>query len=230
MKQTIVITGASRGIGKCITERLLQQGEKILMLSRNIDAMEKIAAEYPHQAFPYQVDLSNLEALEKVMAQLCSDFPQIDSVIHNAGSGLFGNVEALDFSEWQKQLDLNLNAAVRITQKVLPQMKNRKKGQILFINSIAAEKVFPGGAAYGVSKAGLKMFADTLREELRPYHIGVSSLFPAATATDWWNGSPFPKEEMMPPESIAAAVEFILNQSFPVVVEEITLRRVQGDF
>jgi len=230
VKQTIVITGASRGIGKSIAKKLLLRGEKIVMLSRNIDAMEKIAAEHPNQAVPYQVDLSDLESLEKVMAQLCSDIPKIDCVIHNAGSGLFGNIEELDFQEWQKQLDLNLNAAVFITQKLLPQMKLRKSGQLIFINSIAAGKVFSGGSAYGVSKAGLKMFADTLREELRPFHIGVSSVFPAATATSWWDSSSFPKEEMMKPESIANAVGFILDQSFPAVVEEMTLRRVQGDF
>ncbi len=230
MSRTILISGASRGIGKAIAEKLLQKGENVIMLSRNVEAMEKIAVNYPGRAFFSLADLSDLPALEKVMTQLCNDFPQIDCVIHNAGSGLFGNAEELDFSQWQKQFDLNLNAAVLITQKLLPQMKSRKSGQILFINSIAGEKVFPGGSAYGVSKAALKMFADTIREELRPFLVGVSSLYPAATATSWWDGSPFPKEEMMKPESIANAVEFILNQPFPVVIEEMTLRRVQGDF
>lgn len=228
--KTIIVTGASRGIGRAIAIRLLSEGERVLLIARDREKLDEIVNEFPGMATAFPVDLADLDNYSGVLDTILTHFPQIDGIVHNAGTGIFGDLEKIDFAEWRKQLDVNLNAAVLATQKILPGMKERHFGHIIFINSVAAGKIFSGGISYGVSKAALKMFANSLREELRSFNISVSSIYPAATATDWWQGSNFAANEMLHPEWIANAVHLILTAEYPAVIEDLTIRRIQGDF
>jgi short-subunit dehydrogenase len=111
-------------------------------------------------------------------------------------------------------------------------MVPRGEGHFIFINSVAGLESFPGNSAYVAAKHGLRGFAEALRMEAREHQIKVTSIFPGATDTEWWDkqAGEFPRDRMLKAEDVAAAVEFALSFTGNGVVEELTLRHLGGNF
>ena len=120
----------------------------------------------------------------------------------------------------------------RLVRAALPGLRASGQSQIIFINSVAGRQIFQGSSAYVAAKHGLKAFADTLREEEREHGISVTSIFPGATNTRWWNkmDGEFPVDDMLSAEAVANAVAFAFNSAGHGVIEEIVIRHQKGDF
>jgi NAD(P)-dependent dehydrogenase (short-subunit alcohol dehydrogenase family) len=225
----ILITGASRGIGRAIAVKLASEGRTLLIHGRHRNTLEDTATQVRARgAVPEIVvcDLSRPEDVEAMVAHLKSK--PLSVLVNNAGIAIVKPFAAHSLAEWQETLAINVTAPFLLIKGLAPLMP--RGGSIVNIISIAAKTVFPDWSSYCMSKFALDGFARTVREELRSEGIRVINIYPASTATDIWTGIPgeWPREQMMLPESVADAVAMALAQPHGVLVDDISLGPLGG--
>ncbi len=228
-----VITGAGRGIGAAIARMFAEEGIAVLLLARNKQALEDVAAYLeaeggaPHVL---AVDISVAADLEKVTAFVKSFNGKLRYLVHNAAVARVGKISGMAVADWRRTLDVNLTAPFSLTQRMLPFMTDG--GHIFFINSVAGKQVFPEWGAYSASKFGLRALADTLRLELAADGIKVTTLYPSAVDTPLHEDLPYnwEREKMMKPQNIADALKYIIHQPANICVNELDLASVNGLF
>jgi short-subunit dehydrogenase len=176
-------------------------------------------------------DLSEPSMVQELIDASEAQHP-IYGVIMSAGIGTYGNITDQSVQEWSHQIDVNLIGPYHLTHAAMQCMVPRGEGHFIFINSVAGLESFPGNSAYVAAKHGLRGFAEALRMEAREHQIKVTSIFPGATDTEWWDkqAGEFPRDRMLKAEDVAAAVEFALSFTGNGVVEELTLRHLGGNF
>lgn len=177
----VLVTGAARGIGRTIASHLATLGWDVIAGVRN-EADAAVMGALPRvSAVTLDVtDDAQVAALDAVLPA------RLDAVVNNAGIAVGGPLEVLPISELRRQFDVNVVGALAVTQAVLPRLRS-SKGRIVFISSVSGRIASPMLGAYSASKFALEAAADALRMELRPWHIGVSVVEPAQTATDMWD-------------------------------------------
>ncbi len=228
--QRIVVTGASRGIGRAIAERLAEPGKKIVIHGRDTAALDETAAAVRAkgaEAMPITGDLSSAAGVEEVLRQI--EEGPIDALINNAGISVVAPVEEITVDQWEKTLAVNVTAPFLLVQLLLPMLGDG--ATIINMLSVANKASFPGWAAYTMSKAALEGFSRILREELRPKGIRVVDLYPAATATDLWDSVPgeWSREAMLPPTEVAEAVAYVLGRPEGVLLESLSVGKLGGN-
>lgn len=177
MSQTILITGASRGIGLATARLLQQQGHRVIGTCRN-----------PAQADVTDIELIALDVTQPASVEVCWQQMQrkgctVDVLINNAGYDLYGAAEEVSFDEFYDQIDTNFLGAVRMTLAVLPQMRARRQGKIINISSIGGLLSLPYNSAYAASKYALEGYSESLRYELLPFGVYVSLVEPGGVQT-----------------------------------------------
>lgn len=230
----IVITGASKGMGKAMAERFAAANHNILISSKTPAALEKTAAEIAHSFMGskvqfYAADLSTQEGVDSFANWLSGLQIIPDILINNAGTFLPGSIATEPEGTLETMIQTNLYSAYHLTRKLLPAMKKERKGHIFNICSIASLQAYPNGGAYSISKFALAGFSKNLREELKPFNIKVTTVYPGAVYTDSWSGSGLPESRFITTEDIA---EIIFNTSLlsaSACLEEIIIRPQQGD-
>ncbi len=227
-----LITGASRGIGLAIARALAAEGCDLILAARSESFLRKAERELAQQGTRVMAkacDVCDPAAVEALFAAVRKQFRRLDILINNAGTAHPNlSVDQLPFETWKEVLDTNLNGMFLVTRAALPLMK---RGSTIVNNlSIAAKRVFPGSSAYNASKHGALGFTNTLREELRPRGIRVIALMPGATDTALWNTlwPEAPRQKMMSPETVAAAVVNALKLPAGSTVEELVLLPTVG--
>lgn len=175
-QQTAVVTGASGGIGVIVTRLLLDEGYRVVALSRSVPAVEHPA--FTHIAF----DAADLTGLEQACANLSRQYPAVHVLIHCSAVIVPSSVEDLKVQDTLRQIAVNLAAPVVLTSRFLPNVQ--RGGRIIFVNSMAAAMPLSGSSVYAATKAGLRNFALSLAQEVRPRGISVSSIFPCAVMTN----------------------------------------------
>jgi NAD(P)-dependent dehydrogenase (short-subunit alcohol dehydrogenase family) len=176
---TVLITGASRGIGRAAAHRLAGKGWDVLAGVRRPEDGEALRGE---RIAPVVLDVTDAAAL----AALDGALPErLDAVVNNAGIAISGPLEALPVDEVRRQLEVNLVGPLAVTQAVLPRLR-AARGRVVFVSSLSGRVATPMTGAYNASKFGLEGLADTLRMELRPWGIAVVLVEPAQTDTDMW--------------------------------------------
>ncbi len=243
MSTSIIITGASSGIGRAVARRLAQppragygQGWDgcLVLTGRSRERLEETKSQVAAGGGRAEViacDLTKVAAVEELVAFAEAQAP-IYGVVMSAGSASFGPVMEHPPADWRRTLDINLLAPYQLSRLALARMAPREKGHLIFINSVAGLKSFAGSSAYVAAKHGLRGFTETLRLEAREHRVKVTSIFPGATDTEWWDklADDVPRHRMLRPEDVAAAVEFALGFSEQGVVEELVVRHLGGDF
>ena len=177
---TVLVTGASRGIGKAVTERMAGKGWTVYAGVRS-DADGAALAAAAGDIRPITLDVTSeadVEALTKTIESL-------DAVVNNAGYAQDGPVEGLSVADMRRQLDVNVVGQIAVTQQVLPLLR-ASKGRVVFISSLSGRISTPMTGIYNASKFALEAIADAWRVELRPWDIPVVLVEPGATATDIW--------------------------------------------
>ncbi len=225
----ILITGASRGIGRAIAVRLaaadttlLLHGRDRIALAETRRALEAKGARTLELLF----DLQDPAAIS-AMAEAIGTEP-LDVLVHNAGSAVVKPFENVALHEWQANFAVNVTAPFLLTQKLASRMP--AGASIVHILSIAAKTGFPNWSAYCTSKFALEGFSQALREELRPRGIRVLNIYPGATATDIWNAAEgdWPRDKMMSAGEVAEAVGFALSRPANVAIENLTVTNAGG--
>lgn len=215
--KTAIVTGASRGIGKEITIRLLKEGYKVIGLARDFSNTNINADNFIY----YEIDLLNINRLELLIKKIKKE-DKIDVLINNAGMAYFGMHEQLNSKKISQMVDLNLKVPMILSQLLLRDIKN-KKGFIINILSITAKKISPIGLTYSATKAGLSHFSKGLFEENRKYGLKVTAVYPDITATGFYDDKDFThgdnKETYISSDEVAEAVLFALNNENRVITE-----------
>ncbi len=194
MTSTVLVTGASRGIGKTIATHLAAAGCEVIVGVRTEDDGARLRAESPHIT-PVILDVTN----ENHIAALNDSLPErLDAVVNNAGTVVAGPMEFVPPGELRRQLDVNVIGQIAVTQAALPRLR-ASRGRIVFISSLNGKIATPLTGAYCASKFAIEAAADALRIELKPWDIAVSIVEPAQTDTDMWRTA-----DTMADEAIAA--------------------------
>lgn len=229
----IVITGASRGIGKTVARLFATHGYNLYLTAQHeerlLQTIEELKTEFPN----IFIDGKAFDIGNKQQAQLFGEWVRtqadtIDVLVNNAGTFVPGTVSEEPDGALEKMLSVNLFSAYHVTRAVLPKMRAAKTGHIFTICSIAALSAYPNGGAYSISKFALLGFTKNLREELKPHNIKVTAIVPGAVYTDSWKGFVEP-ERIMEAEDIATMIYTASRLSPQATVEEIIIRPQLGD-
>ncbi len=223
IKRTILVTGASSGIGRAIAINLLQQGHQVLGVSR--DCSKLVMQSYNY--VPVQLDLSRLKDIPLKMRELEQTFPELDAVIFCAGKGQFSSVEEFSYTQIEDLMTLNFTSQAFIVRALLPALKRKKHSDLIFIGSEAALKGSRKGAIYCASKFALRGFTQSLREECGKSSVRVCLINPGMVKTAFFESLSFePGDDdsnYIEPEDVAETVSYVLNSRTMIVVDEINL-------
>jgi short-subunit dehydrogenase len=229
----VVITGASRGIGKSIAAAYAAEGATLFLCARNELALYNVVAElqtkYPGATIKAKVaDLSIKEEAQK-FGQWVLGFGSPTIVVNNAGRFLPGNISTEEDGVLEHTIAANLYSAYNLTRTLVSKMIEAKQGHIFNICSIASLQAYKNGGSYSISKFALMGFSRNLREELKPFNIKVTSVFPGAVMTDSWAGFDNSAGRIMEADDIAKMIVAASKLSPQAVVEDIILRPQLGD-
>jgi short-subunit dehydrogenase len=189
MKKVVLITGASSGIGKETAGLFAQNGFKVLAVARNSDKMKDLELS---GCSVFSMDVTNEESIQNSFRKIFTEFDQIDIVINNAGYSQNGFVEELTLPQLRRQFDVNVFGLIRITQMVLPKMREKRSGHIINIGSVGGDFTSAGAGAYHASKYAVESFSDALRQELNNFGIKVSLIKPGGVRTAFVDNSKYP--------------------------------------
>lgn len=229
----IIITGASKGIGKAVAEQFAAAGHTLLLCSRGekalYDTMSAIQTQYPQctvKARP--VDLSVTDEV-KAFGEWCLGFGVPDVLVNNAGQFLPGSIHNEPEGILEQMIGTNLYSAYHLTRSLVPAMMKAKKGHIFNICSIASLTAYPNGGSYSISKFALLGFSKNLREEMKPHGVKVTAVCPGATMSASWDGFEIDPQRIMEAVDIAKMIYAASQLSAMAVVEDIVLRPQLGD-
>jgi short-subunit dehydrogenase len=230
---TVLITGASRGIGKAIAEVFAANGYDLFLSSRNevalYKAMEELQTKYTSVSMKAKAfDLSDKKQA-KELGIWCLGFTVPDIVVNNAGLFEPGSVHNEPEGLLENQLATNLYSAYHLTRTLLPKMMKRKSGHIFNMCSIASLHAYHNGGAYSISKYAMHGFSKNLREEMKPHNIKVTAVHPGAVHTDTWGDYDNSAKRIMEAEDIAKMVFASSQLSTAACVEDIVIRPQLGD-
>ena len=230
----IIITGASRGIGKAIAFAFAKEGFNMAVCSKNKNNLSRfvkeIKKEFPQiEIHALACDVSKKNEVLNFAKFVKSKFSKIDVLVNNAGIFLPGEIHKEKDEVIENLMAVNFYSAFHLTRALIGNMLKQKSGHIFNICSTASIEAYTDGGSYCISKHALYGFSKTLREEMKQYNIRVTSVLPGAVLTDSWRGTKLPKERFMKPEDIAHSILGAYQLSNQTVVEEIILRPVKGD-
>ncbi len=229
----VVVTGAGKGIGNAIAEKFAAGGNNLFICARNEKELSETAtmleAKYNCKVFYFPADLSEKKSAKEFGNWVLHQTSNVDILVNNAGQFLPGSIYNEEEGSLEKMININLYAAYNLTRTLLPAMMQKKLGHIFNICSIAALKAYAIGGSYSISKFALMGFSKNLREELMPFNIKVTSVYPGAVYTSSWYESGVPESRIMAAADIAEIIFAASTLSIQACVEDIIIRPQQGD-
>ncbi len=231
--QTILVTGASGGVGEAVARRLGEQGAKVCLTGRNRQRLEKIAGTLPAgRARCYPADLTVEDELQNAVQGLLKENQRLDAVIHCAAIIILGTVATAAVQDFEKQFHTNVTAPFRLTQLLLPALVS-SRGQVVFINSSAGRHASAGVGQYAATKHALKAVADSLRDECNAAGVRVCSLFLGSTATPMQAAiraeqeRAYEPERLIQPADVAEMVAALLALPRTAEVTDLVMRPME---
>lgn len=182
MKKTVLVTGASSGIGKATAEKLLNDGYVVYASARDIDKLKHLKSK---GAEVLELDVTHDESMKLAVDRIIREQGRLDVLINNAGYGSYGALEDVPIEEARHQFEVNVFGLGRLTQLVLPYMREQSFGKIINITSVGGKIYEPLGSWYHASKFAVEGLSDCLRLELKPFGIDVIIIEPGPIKTEW---------------------------------------------
>jgi NADP-dependent 3-hydroxy acid dehydrogenase YdfG len=237
-----LVTGASSGIGEATARTLASEGAALALVARRQDRLEALAAGIrasggTARAFP--ADLTADGEAASLVDRAVTDLGRLDTVVNAAGVMLVGPALDAPAEEWQRNVDLNISALLRLTHAALPHLvaaaqQARGVADLVNISSVAGRQATGGAAVYSMTKFGVTAFSEALRQELAARHVRVSTVEPGAVATELTNHirdgvreqseAWYASMETLQPQDIADAVSYIVTRPRHVAVNELLVR------
>jgi NAD(P)-dependent dehydrogenase (short-subunit alcohol dehydrogenase family) len=175
MTRSVLITGASRGIGEATARRFEEDGWRVYGTARDAERVDV--------GVPMSLDVTDEEAVRETVETVVDDAGRIDAVVNNAGNSLLGPVEETDVEEARGQFDVNVHGPHRLVRSVLPHMREQGDGTIVNVSSIAGRVASSGMGTYAASKHALEALSDSLRVEVAPFGVDVVLIEPGPVDT-----------------------------------------------
>lgn len=231
-ESVVLVTGASRGIGRSIALKFARENYAIALTARSEEALnavsKEIKDEFDTQTLVIPADLRNFDTIAQISETVLRNWGRIDVLVNNAGLGYLKPFLQITLGEFREMIDVNLTAIFALTQNVVPVMMENKGGTIINIASLAGKNGFKLGTGYAASKWALRGFAQCLMLEVREHDIRIVTLFPGSVETSFSRGgqSPTttPSKNKMQPEDIADAAFMAVKMPSRTMVSEIDLR------
>jgi hypothetical protein len=246
----VLVTGGTKGIGKAILEKFMQNGHDVITCSRNNDELFKLKEELETKystkenrviLYYRQADLSKKEDIvsfgeyaKKIILLNEKEAGKgnkkgFEVMVNNTGVFIPGKILEEEEGNFEFQIHTNLFSAYHLTRMLVPILVERKSGHLFNICSTASITAYPNGGSYCISKFALHGMTKVLREELKEHNVKVTSVLPGPTYTSSWEGAGLPEERFMPSSDIADAIFATYSLSNQTVVEEIIMRPQLGD-
>ena len=182
MTKTVLVTGASAGIGKATAILLAQNGYNVYGAARRTEKMQDLKN---YGIKPIALDVTKDESVTACIEQIFKEAGSIDILVNNAGFGSYGAIEDITMQDAKYQLEVNVFGAMRLTQLVLPKMRQNQYGKIINISSVGGKIAFPFGGWYHASKFALEGLSDSLRMEVKQFGIDVIVIEPGSVKSEW---------------------------------------------
>jgi len=222
-EKCILVTGSSSGIGFAITKKLLNCGAKVIGIARN---HSKFSIDHPNYV-TYNVEMSDLNNLNKVMNKIIKENNEITGLISNAGYGEFGPLENFSIEQINSFISVNLTSHIVVTKLILPHLKKKRMGDIIFIGSEAGLLGSKNGSLYCSAKFGLRGFSQSIRHDTSTSNIRVCIINPGMVRTEFFKNLKFsPGDDVdnaINSDDIANAVINVIKLEQSTVVDEINL-------
>jgi 3-oxoacyl-[acyl-carrier protein] reductase len=218
-----LVTGGSSGIGAAIADALAGEGAAVVATGRRFTSVAITKPEFG------AVQKTNLDVTDEAgVRALIQAMPEIDILVCSAGTGTFGPIVNAQTAMLREMLDTHIVGTFLCAREALKRMQPRRKGHIVAIASVAANKAFTDCSGYTAAKAGQLGLVRVLAEEARPYDVRVTSVLPGATDTPIWDDRPgFDRSKMLKPEDVAGFVVSIIARP-AIAVEEVSINPPGG--
>lgn len=241
--KTVIITGASSGIGKATAIKLATNGANVVLAARREKSLQQIVEKIAVSGGKavYQVtDVTNVAQMESLARFAVEKFGKVDVLINNAGVMPLSKLRKRKVDEWNLMVDVNIKGVLYGINAVLPYMRKQKQGHIINLSSIAGHIVFPGSAVYCATKAAVRAISEGLRMEESPAsHIRTTIISPGSILTELSTHitdqeqkdaiNQIEKSVGIDPKNIAEAIYYAINQPEEVGVNEILIRPTQQE-
>jgi len=220
---TALVTGASRGIGRAIAARLARDGYEVVAAARGREELDIACAEIVAAGGRCRSLVLDVSDSQAVAAALTG--AEVDVLINNAGIGALKPFMETTAVEWQRTIDVNVNALYHVTRAVLPSMIARKSGHVCTIGSIAGRGAFVGGSCYAATKAFVTSWSESLMLELRDHGVKVSVVMPGSVATHFNDHIPSDEDAWkLTADDVADTVSYVIATPPNVLVHRAEVR------
>jgi NADP-dependent 3-hydroxy acid dehydrogenase YdfG len=233
----VAITGASSGIGEATARVLATRGAFVVLGARRVERIETIARDIRHaggQAIARQTDVTRAEDVQRLVAVCAAEFGRLDVLVNNAGIAPLSLVADLDTTGWAAMIDVNLRGVLHGIAAALPVFREQGRGHLVTTISTAGLTLAPTMAVYAATKNAVRTLLEGLRQESTDGSLRTTAISPGYVRTNLTESMPDPtiRQQIranmdalaIPPEAIARAVAFAIEQPFDVEIGEITIR------
>jgi NAD(P)-dependent dehydrogenase (short-subunit alcohol dehydrogenase family) len=223
-----IVTGSTKGIGRAIAERMVNEGANVVVTARTRDDVESVAEHLGDNALGVVCDVSDPGSCRDLVEETVEHFGQLDVLVNNAGLGIFKPISDMSVEEWRRQVDVNLGGVFYCSKAALPHLSASGDGYIINVGSLASRNTFAGGTGYNASKFGLLGMTEAMMLDVRYDDVRVSIVMPGSVNT------PFNDHEVAPergwklePDDCALAVMQLLEYPKEAHVSRIEMRPAQ---
>jgi 3-oxoacyl-[acyl-carrier protein] reductase len=226
--KTAIVTGGTRGIGRAIAARLLEDGARVAICGRSQASVDAVVEELRRsgEVFGAACDVTKAADVKRLFVAVEAKFGPADILVNNAGEGLFRKVGEMTVEDWHRNIDLNLNGVFYCTREALDQFKRRGGGFVVNISSLAGKNAFSGGAGYNASKFGLNGFSEALMLDHRHDNVRVSYIMPGSVDTEFADPARRSGNNSwkIAPEDVADVVSMVLRIPPRTMVSRVEMR------
>ena len=226
-----LITGASSGIGRAFAHMLAAEGAKLALVGRSTERLQELSSQLSgSQTLVLPADLSKPADVTRVAMEALAHFGRIDILLANAGLYLPGEVAEGDADKWDEMLSVNVNSVFRLVHEMLPQMIERKAGDIIVTSSIAGHQVLRAEAVYSASKHAVQAFVHSLRRQVAKHNVRVGAVAPGTVLNELWGyrssaeiDARVATRDGLRSEDVAEAVLFMLTRPPNVTIRDLVI-------
>ena len=216
-QRTWFVTGVNSGLGRIMTEKLLERGDRVAGTARKLEQMDDLKARYAERLWLAHLDVTDTAAVREVVGRAFEELGRIDVVVNNAGYGLFGAAEEVTDEQIRHQIDTNLIGSIQVIRAALPHLRAQGGGRILQVSSTGGQFAFPTFSVYHASKWGIEGFVESVAQEVRPFGIEFTLVEPGANATNFVTGMVSPPAMEVYEKTPAGGVrQMVASNAFPV--------------
>lgn len=228
--KVVLVTGASSGIGRSLAIASANAGAKVALVGRSEERLEAVSREIGQDAFALSADLTVPAQVDQIASDVSKHFGQINILLANAGLYVPGDVVDGDPDAWDELLQVNVNSVFRLVNRVLPQMTERRSGDIVITSSVSGHQAIQWEPIYSASKHAIQSFVHGLRRQVAKHNVRIGAIAPGVVLNPLWGFSDVEAidakvaaHEGMRSEDVAEAVMFMLTRPPHVTVRDLVL-------